>query len=93
MGTRTAGPCLLRLIHNTVQIAPAETEDVLLSHEDVLDGAVVGTPHPTDGQLLTAIVELRPGAKVTSQQLLTYVNGKESINTRTGHETNTRTRN
>lgn len=64
----------------------------MLSHEDVLDGAVVGTPHPTDGQLLTAIVELRPGAKVTSQQLLTYVNGKERINTRTGHETNTRTR-
>lgn len=62
-----------------LQIAPGETESVLMSHEEVVDVAVVGTPHPVDTQHVTAFVELRQGATVTSNQLLELVNGEKLL--------------
>jgi 2-aminobenzoate-CoA ligase len=42
-------------------IAGPEVEEVLLGHPDVLDCAVVGTPDPDRGAIVTAFVVLVPG--------------------------------
>ena len=43
-------------------VSPVEVEDVLRSHPDVADVAVIGTPHPKWGEQVTAIVVARNGA-------------------------------
>lgn len=44
------------VISGGVNIAPAETEEVLLQHHDVLDAACIGVPHPEMGEELRALV-------------------------------------
>ncbi|MDT7796713.1 MAG: 2-aminobenzoate-CoA ligase, partial [Actinomycetota bacterium] len=44
-------------------IAAPEVEEVLLTHPDVADCAVVGTPDPDRGSVVTAFVVPRPGAE------------------------------
>lgn len=49
------------IISGGINIYPAEIEDVLMSHPDVLDCAVVGRPHPKWGQCVAAYVVPREG--------------------------------
>ncbi|MDN5893653.1 MAG: AMP-binding protein, partial [Nocardioides sp.] len=51
------------------KIHPEEIEGVLLAHDKVLDAGVVGTPHERWGQQVTAIVQTRPDASVSSEEL------------------------
>jgi O-succinylbenzoic acid--CoA ligase len=53
-------------------VAPAEVEAVLEAHPDVLEAAVLGRPHPTWGEAVTAIVVPRPGATVEDPTLRAY---------------------
>ena len=50
------------IISSGYNIAGPEVEEVLLAHPDVLDCAVVGTPDPDRGAIVTAFVVPRPGA-------------------------------
>src|SRR5438034_3282029 len=43
-------------------VSPAEVEDVLRTHPDVADVAVIGTRHPRWGEQVTAVVVPRAGA-------------------------------
>ncbi|MHB8671510.1 MAG: AMP-binding protein [Acidimicrobiales bacterium] len=47
-----------------VNIAPREIEEVLHSHEGVIDCAVFGVPDDRDGERVKAMVEVRPGVTV-----------------------------
>ncbi|MEU8636108.1 AMP-binding protein [Amycolatopsis sp. NPDC048633] len=49
------------IVSSGYNIAAPEVEEVLLSHPDVDECAVVGTPDPDRGALVTAFVVLRPG--------------------------------
>lgn len=49
------------IIRGGENIAPAEIEEVLMRHADVLDAVVVGVPDEEWGQRLEAVVVLRPG--------------------------------
>ncbi|WP_194829861.1 class I adenylate-forming enzyme family protein [Nocardia sp. XZ_19_231] len=49
------------IIRGAENIAPAEIEDVLLRHPDVLDAVVVGVPDEEWGQRIEAVVVLRAG--------------------------------
>jgi long-chain acyl-CoA synthetase len=49
------------IIAGGVNIYPQETEDVLTTHPDVADVAVIGVPDPDMGEAVKAVVELRPG--------------------------------
>lgn len=54
-------------------VYPAEVEAALLSHPSVADCVVFGLPDPRWGQIVSAAVELRPGATITAQELQTHV--------------------
>jgi acyl-CoA synthetase (AMP-forming)/AMP-acid ligase II len=57
------------IIRGGENIAPAEIEDVLLSHPLVSDAAVVGVPDEEWGQRLVAVVVLSEDAAVTEEEL------------------------
>jgi len=57
------------IIRGGENIAPAEIEAVLVSHPAVEEAAVVGVPDDEWGQRVAAFVALRPGAKVTEDEL------------------------
>lgn len=61
------------IIRGAENIAPAEIEDVILRHPDVLDVAVVGVPDDDWGQRIEAAVVLRPGVEVDSESLRDHV--------------------
>ncbi|MGW1883382.1 class I adenylate-forming enzyme family protein [Streptomyces sp. NPDC001970] len=50
-----------------------EVEAVLHSHPDVADAAVLGVPHPVLGEEVATVVQLRPGASVTPDELRAHV--------------------
>jgi 2-aminobenzoate-CoA ligase len=50
------------IVSSGYNIAAPEVEEVLLTHPDVAECAVVGTPDPDRGSVVTAFVVLRPGA-------------------------------
>jgi rifamycin polyketide synthase module 1/2/3 len=49
------------IIRGGQNIAPAEVEDAVLCHPDVLDCAVIGQSHPQLGEIPVACVVMRPG--------------------------------
>ncbi|WP_406497128.1 AMP-binding protein [Streptomyces sp. NBC_01604] len=57
------------IIRGAENIAPAEIEDVLLRHPDVLDAVVVGVPDEEWGQRIEAVVVPRGGARVDTEEL------------------------
>ena len=46
-----------------------EIENVLFNHPEVMDAAVVGVAHRTLGEEVKAVVQLRPGATTTAEEL------------------------
>jgi|GEM_PF-5091927 len=57
------------IIRGAENIAPAEIEDVLLRHPDVLDAVVVGVPDEVWGQRIEAVVVARPGSGLDVEEL------------------------
>jgi long-chain acyl-CoA synthetase len=49
-----------------------EVESMLISHDAVLEAAVIGMPHPVWGETIRAIVVRRPGAGLTEHELIEY---------------------
>lgn len=50
-------------------VYPVEVEEVLRRHPAVLDAAVVGVPDDRWGELVVAVVQLRPGSTVSESEL------------------------
>lgn len=63
------------IIRGAENIAPAEIEDVLLGHPDVLDAVVVGVPDEEWGQRIEAVVVLRDGVTADVDALRAQVRG------------------
>jgi acyl-CoA synthetase (AMP-forming)/AMP-acid ligase II len=61
------------IIRGGENIAPAEIEDVLLAHPDVLDAVVVGVPDDEGGQRIEAAVVLRAAAGSSGDTLREHV--------------------
>jgi long-chain acyl-CoA synthetase len=53
-------------------VYPLEVEADMEEHPDVLEAAVVGLPDDTLGEVPVAAVRLRPGAKVTGEELVVW---------------------
>jgi long-chain acyl-CoA synthetase len=60
------------IIRGGINVYPRDIEDEMLTHPDVVAAAVVGKPDPRVGEEVVAFVQLRPGATVTSAELVGY---------------------
>jgi fatty-acyl-CoA synthase len=58
-------------------VFPREIEDVLTSHPSVSMAAVIGVPDDKWGEAVTALVVLRPGASVDSDELIALVRDRK----------------
>jgi len=57
------------IISGGANIYPREVEEVLVQHEAVLEAAVVGRPDPQWGEQVIAFVVVRPGHRVSEEEL------------------------
>ena len=64
------------IISGGVNIYPAEVEAALHAHPAVMDAAVIGVPDEQWGESVKAVVQLRPGAKATSDELIAFCAGR-----------------
>jgi acyl-CoA synthetase (AMP-forming)/AMP-acid ligase II len=60
------------IIRGGNNIHATDVEHVIVSHDDVLEAAVVGAPHAVLGEDVVAFVVLRPGAVATPETLRAY---------------------
>jgi acyl-CoA synthetase (AMP-forming)/AMP-acid ligase II len=58
------------IISGGFNVYPSEVEQVLWTHTAVLDCAVIGVPDERWGEAVKAVVELKPGAQVTAEELI-----------------------
>jgi long-chain acyl-CoA synthetase len=61
------------LIRGGENIYCIQVENVLYEHPAVMDAALVGIPHRTLGEEPGAVVHLKPGTKVTEEELRAFV--------------------
>ena len=61
------------LIRGGENVYCAEVEGVLFEHPAVIEAAVIGIPHAVLGEEVGAVVQLRPGASVTDDDLRAHV--------------------
>jgi len=60
------------IISGGVNIYPAEVEAVLHAHPAVMDAAVIGVPDAKWGESVKAVVQLRPGAAASEDELVAF---------------------
>jgi long-chain acyl-CoA synthetase len=60
------------IIRGGYNVYPREIEEVLYEHPAVAEAAVVGIPHPTNGEEVGAAVVLKPGAEATPAELRAF---------------------
>ena len=64
------------IIRGGENVYSVQVEAALFEHPAVADCAVIGVPDPTMGEEVGAIVVLRPGAKVTADELALHVKAR-----------------
>jgi long-chain acyl-CoA synthetase len=60
-------------------VYPREVEEVLYTHPDVAEAAVIGVPSETQGEDVKAFIVLRPESKATEQDLISYCRARMAI--------------
>lgn len=58
------------------QVAPAELEEILRSHPDILDAAIVGVKHDKNGEAPRAFVIKQPDSQITESDIKSFVSEK-----------------
>jgi fatty-acyl-CoA synthase len=58
-------------------VYPREIEDILAEHPAVAQAAVIGVPHPKWGEAVAALIVLRPGQDVDTQELIAMVSARK----------------
>ena len=61
------------IIRGGYNVYPREIEEILYTHPDVVEAAVVGVPHLDLGEEVAAVVVLRQGACATPEELRQFV--------------------
>ncbi len=62
------------IIRGGENIFPAEIEDALRKHSKVQDVAILGFPHPRLVEIVMAIIQTKPGEKLTDQEVIEFCN-------------------
>ena len=60
------------IISGGLNIFPSEIEQVLWAHPAIKDCAVVGAPDEKWGEIVTAVIEPKPGAVIDAAEILAY---------------------
>jgi len=60
------------IIVSGFNVYPAEVEQVILTHPDVAEVAVVGVPHPHTGEAVKAFVVARPGTDLDEDTVIEF---------------------
>jgi long-chain acyl-CoA synthetase len=60
------------IIRGGINVYPRDVEDALLEHPDIVGAGVVGKPDPKMGEEVVAFVQLRPGATLTTDDVLAF---------------------
>jgi long-chain acyl-CoA synthetase len=60
------------IIRGGENVYSVEVENVLFDYEDVVDAAVVGTPHRTLGEEVKAVVQLKPDSTATEEDIRAF---------------------
>jgi long-chain acyl-CoA synthetase len=64
------------IITGGINVFPAEVENVLVTHQMIMDAAVVGIPDEKRGEVLSAFVVRRPGSELTEHDVVKYCREK-----------------
>ncbi|MDL2286024.1 acyl--CoA ligase [Desulfococcaceae bacterium OttesenSCG-928-F15] len=56
-------------------VYPVEVENYLIRHEKIQDVAVIGTPDDRLGELVTAVIQLKPGMHMDEEEVRSYCMG------------------
>ena len=64
------------IITGGFNVFSAEVEDAINAHPGVENCAVIGTPDPKWGEMVTAIVVLRPGQTLSEEALIEFAKGR-----------------
>ena len=64
------------IISGGENISSTEVEGVLYKHPDVLETAVIAVPDEKWGEVPKAIIVLKPGAKVTEEEMIQFCRGE-----------------
>lgn len=57
-------------------VYPREIEEVLYQHPDVMEVSCVGIPHETRGESIKAFLVVKPGCRLTLEDILAFCEGK-----------------
>ena len=60
------------IIVSGFNVFPKEVEEAVLSHEDVAECAVIGLPDGGTGEVVKALVVLKPGREASRQEILDH---------------------
>ena len=66
------------IIRGGINVYPRDIEDALLEHPDIVGAGVVGKKDERMGEEVVAFVQLRPGATLTVEEIVTYAKGRLS---------------
>ncbi|MFW5875038.1 MAG: class I adenylate-forming enzyme family protein [bacterium] len=55
-------------------IFPVEIENYLMTHENILDAAVIGVPDERLGEIVAAVISPKPGRSLTEEQISNFCN-------------------
>jgi acyl-CoA synthetase (AMP-forming)/AMP-acid ligase II len=64
------------IIRGGENIFPVEIEGFLLKHPKIQDVAVMGYPHPRLVEIVLAVIQTRPGEKLTDEEVLKFCDEK-----------------
>lgn len=51
-------------------IIPTEIEDIIYRHPQVAEAVVIGLPHEVQGEIIKAVVVLKPGGKASQEEII-----------------------
>jgi len=64
------------LISGGQNVFAVEVENLIMSHERVLDCAVIGLPDEKWGELVTAVIVKKPNTELTEDELIEFCRAK-----------------
>jgi len=64
------------IISKGMNIYPRQIEELLYAHPNVVDAAVVGKPHETQGEIPVAFISLKEGADPSKAEIIEYLKPK-----------------